>query len=627
MRFLGSCVDDTSLPGDSLRGGPSVTGRLRRFIEPAPDPVVVMDRSGVIVMVNSAANRVFGHSEEELIGQNLEILMPPEHRAAHVGLRTSFLQAPTVRFMGSHSLPRGLRRDGSCFPIEVSLSPLEDGEELFVCATVLDITDRREAEAIRLRLASLVDSAQDAIMSADLEGRIDSWNAAAERLFGYSAAEALGQSATFLKPPALVGQSGDRVARLHRGDTLPPSETIRRAKDGRDIEVLITHSAIRDPQGTLLGTSIVARDLTEQRKREADQFHLAAMINNSGAAIVGVNLAGQITSWNAASEKLFGYPAAEAIGQLGTFLVPPTHDAVLTTPPVRLGTDEAVPPYDAVRLRKDGSTVDVSVTPSVIRDATGAVVGHAAFIYDITERKRAERELAAAHEATLIASNEYESFAYAVAHDLRIPLRGIDGFVFLGQELYEAGQPEGARAHLDRARTAAQQMSRLIDALLRLAQVNRQQLSRTPVDLSACATTTITRLREDLPAREVNVIIQPGLTAIGDPDLLCLVVTNLIDNAWKFTRDHPSARIEFGGGSGRFFVKDNGAGFDMAHYDKLFGLFQRLHHQSEFEGTGIGLATSQRIVRRHGGRIWAESSPGAGTTFTFTLPPPGGSLS
>jgi signal transduction histidine kinase len=174
---------------------------------------------------------------------------------------------------------------------------------------------------------------------------------------------------------------------------------------------------------------------------------------------------------------------------------------------------------------------------------------------------------------------------------------------------------------MDRARASAGQMGRLIDSLLRLAQVSRRLINCTPVDLSLLATAAIDRLRSEFPNRTVETTVRPGIGTVGDADLLDIVVTSLIDNAWKFTRPNPAARIEFGCESDQFVVSDNGVGFDMAHYDKLFGLCQRLHHESEFEGSGIGLATSQRIIRRHGGRIWAESVVGQGSTFRFTIPP------
>jgi PAS domain S-box-containing protein len=456
-----------------------------------------------------------------------------------------------------------------------------------------------------------------AVVVVDPVGTIVMVNAMTEQLFGQAGKQLLGQNFD-----TLVAQE-DRAAWAARQ---APS-TLRlqgRRRDGEHFPIEVRLELMAAADGPL--TSATIRDLSALSDRndagdlEAARFHLAAMIENSGAAIIGAGLDSRITSWNTAAEKLYGYTRAEALGRSGSFLVPPEQETHNESLGVRFRLGEAMAPYDAVRRRKDGTDVDVSISPSLIRDAAGTVVGYSAFVYDISERKRSERALEAAHEATLIASREYEAFAYAVAHDLRTPLRGIDGFIFLGQEHYAAGDLEAARVQMERARASARKMSRLIDSLLRLAQVNRQLLNRTTIDLSTIVASAITRLREESPARSVETVIQPGLSVMGDADLLGIVLTNLVDNSWKFTRHQPQARIEFGYRDDHYFMKDNGAGFDMAHSEKLFGLFQRLHHQNEFEGTGIGLATSQRIIRRHGGRIWADSSVGNGSTFRFTLP-------
>ncbi len=255
---------------------------------------------------------------------------------------------------------------------------------------------------------------------------------------------------------------------------------------------------------------------------------------------------------------------------------------------------------------------------------------------DVTERKQAEMALARAHgelerrvaerTAELQAANrELESFSYTVAHDLRAPLRSIDGFSHLLEERCGAGADAEAREYIQRVRGAAGRMGRLIDDMLELARLSRVELNRETVDLSAMAREIAGELAEQEPQRQAEVCIAAGVTAVGDPPLLRALLQNLLDNAWKYTAKHPTARIEFGSrrledGRLAYFVKDDGAGFDMAHANKLFGLFQRLHHPKDFDGTGVGLATVQRIVERHGGEIWAEGAVEQGATFSFTLP-------
>ena len=242
---------------------------------------------------------------------------------------------------------------------------------------------------------------------------------------------------------------------------------------------------------------------------------------------------------------------------------------------------------------------------------------------EISERTRAEEALRRANTATETANHELEAFSYSVAHDLRAPLRSIDGFSqALLEDCADRLDSDGKR-YLQNVRGSAQQMGNLIDDLLNLSRVTRSELRREPLDLSGLAHAVLARLRDSQPGRQVDASIQEGLTANADPRLLDIVLTNLLGNAWKFTRKREAARIEFAvktdGPAPVYFVRDNGAGFDEAYAGKLFGVFQRLHSAHEFEGTGIGLATAQRIVRRHGGRIWAEGKAGAGATFYFTL--------
>ena len=224
----------------------------------------------------------------------------------------------------------------------------------------------------------------------------------------------------------------------------------------------------------------------------------------------------------------------------------------------------------------------------------------------------------------LEASNrELEAFSYSVSHDLRAPLRSIDGFSQALLADYGASLPSEAHEYLDRVRQASQRMAQLIDDLIDLSRVTRGEMRRETVDLSALVRAIADELQDAQPSRGVKIVVAENVSVTGDPPLLRLALENLLGNAWKFTRRCAQPRIEFGvdRSEGRlvYFVRDNGAGFDMAYVDKLFGAFQRLHHSREFEGTGIGLATVQRIIQRHGGRVWAQGAVGQGATVYWTL--------
>ena len=219
------------------------------------------------------------------------------------------------------------------------------------------------------------------------------------------------------------------------------------------------------------------------------------------------------------------------------------------------------------------------------------------------------------------ANRELEAFAYSVSHDLRAPLRGIDGWsMALLEDFHDKLNDEG-REYLTQVRKETQRMSELIDDILELSRITRSELRREPVDMSQMAQTLLNQITSRDQGRKADIVVQPDLRAVGDPHLLRQVLENLLSNAWKFTKNCDMARIEFGMYQNAFFVKDNGAGFDMAYANKLFSPFQRLHRVSEFPGTGVGLAIVQRVVRRHGGDVWADSKVNEGATFVFTLQP------
>jgi len=257
-------------------------------------------------------------------------------------------------------------------------------------------------------------------------------------------------------------------------------------------------------------------------------------------------------------------------------------------------------------------------------EAASGMIRMAGIVQDITEHKRSDMELQALNQKLAASNKELESFSYSVAHDLRSPLRAIDGFSQALLEDYSASLDAQGREYLARAREGVQRMAQMIDDLLKLARLGYAPMVPQAVDLSALAGEAAAELRKSQPGREAEFVLAPGLVAAGDPVLLRSVMRNLLENAWKFTAKKPWARIEFGAvvadGVRAYFVRDDGAGFDMAYADKLFGIFQRLHTVTEFPGTGIGLAMVQRIIQRHGGRVWAEGAVNRGATFYFTLP-------
>lgn len=407
---------------------------------------------------------------------------------------------------------------------------------------------------------------------------------------------------------------------LQRLNQIPP----------RQVGLLIAGTSL------LLAALVYGQLLARARKRQSlrEQARLAAIAAGSNDAIIGVSLTGLVTDWNPAAESIFGYPTLIVIGRPAIDLVVPAgleDEERLILQRVLAG--EAVTHFVTRRQRADGGQIHVSITVSPIRDGHGLVTGLAETVRDISAQREAEeriRELNAelerkveertAHLETAV--RELVDFSYLVSHDLRTPLRAIDGFgsLLLRQT---SGLTEEERDYLRRIRLAAQHMGRLIDDMLALSQIARRSSSACEVDLGALAGEVVAGLRAAAPEHPVTVRIQPGLTAHADPELARILLFQLFDNAWKFTRVMPAPLVEFGGrareGYTEFFVRDNGVGFDMTYVNRIFVAFQRLHDADDYPGSGIGLALVQRIVSKHGGRLRAESSPGQGATFWFTF--------
>ena len=602
--------------------------RFRLLVEGVKEYALFMlDPTGRVVSWNAGAERIKGYSAQEILGQHISRFYPPQDVQAGKPERGLEVAAAEGRWEDEGWR---VRKDGSRFWANVVVTPLRgaDGALLGFAELSRDLTERRGAEtALRqseARLRLMVESVKDhAILMLDCEGRVVSWNAGAERIKGYRADEILGRHFSRFYPPDDVAQ-GRPEWELERAvrDGEFEDEGWRVRKDGSRFWANVVITPIRDAQGALVGFAKVTRDLTELRRAEAElrrqKDFIEQLINSSTDGILAFDRESRCTLWSDGMARISGLRAEEVLGRPALEVFPFFKDT---------GEDKHfAAAFEGQTVTAEGgrysarepaarSVFEARYSP-LIGDS-GQTVGVLAIVRDVTERRRVEQELARSNA-------ELEKFSYSVSHDLRAPLRAIDGFARALHEDHGSTLNADGQRLLGVIRDSAQRMGQLIDALLNFSRVGRQALVTTSVDLTAQAESVVDELRRTANGVAVEVTIHPLPTVAGDATLLRLVLANLIGNAFKFSRNRSHPRVEIGarreGSEVTCYVKDNGAGFDMRFKDKLFGVFQRLHHVEEFEGTGVGLALAQRIIDRHDGRIWAEGKLNEGATFYFALP-------
>ncbi len=504
-------------------------------------------------------------------------------------------------------------------------------------------------------LRAILGNSTEGLFVVDAEGRQVYANGAARRILGLeftdSEPKRWSERYGLFYPDARTPYPSEQLPlyRTLKGEEPPEVDLFIRNvihPEGRHCRVKVR--PVRDSQGNILGAIANLRDTHDQRQAEAGkrrtELRFQLMVETAQEGVWMIDAERRTTYVNRYAAELLGYTPEEILGRhLFEFIFQEEH----TRSDEKLETqrEEGVAVLvDDFRLRrKDGSPIWTLITACPIQDENGQYLGSLAMVTDITRRREDEQRVRrlnadlerriAERTAQLEFSNrELEAFAYSVAHDLRAPLRSITRFTqALAEDSAQTLDATG-RDYIQRIRASSQRMNELIDGILALSRVNSAEFVEMDVDLSELARSTADQLQRWQPGRTLRFQIQDGLVDRGDDQLLRLVLENLMGNAWKFTRERPVAEIEFGTlpgqGTGRlYFVRDNGAGFDMAYQKKLFGVFQRLHTQQEFEGHGVGLATVQRIIRRHGGRVWGVGRVGEGATFYFTLherplPPP-----
>lgn len=620
-----------SVPQPGLEGSAL---SLEKMIDLMPAAIYVCNRDGDLVCYNRRAVEIWGREPpcdgtDKYCG-SLRIFSAGGEELPRTASPMAVVLRTGVAVRNQEAVIE--RPDGTRVAVLASITPLRDeaGNLTGAVNSFLDVTERDHTAAAQAKLAAIVESSDDAIISKTLNGYITSWNQAAQRLFGYTEEEVVGRHISILAPPERMDDIPKILDRIRRGERVEHFETQRVRKDGARLHVSLSVSPIKDNSGKIIGAAKIARDISERRRATAVHAQLAAIVESSEDAIIGKNLQGIIISWNRSAERLFGYAEHEVLGRHISLLAPPERVEDIARILDRIRRGERVEHFETQRVRKDGTRVHVSLSVSPIKDASGEIIGAAKIARDITERKRSEEALAQAKAAAEEANRAKDEFLAALSHELRTPLTPVLMTVQMLKD--DPSLPDSVRADLAMIHRNVCLEARLIDDLLDLTRVSRGKMQIKPElveihDLLNHALETCC----DESIREKGLQVRCDFAAErssiwADPGRIEQVFWNLINNAVKFTPQGGRIHIRTASrpdGWVRVDFEDTGRGIEPAKLPLLFNAFEQggAATTRQFGGLGLGLAICKAITGLHNGRISAHSDgPGRGARFTVELP-------
>ena len=630
-----AAIRDISVRKDTEMHLAMTAAKYRGLLEAAPDGMIVVNHRSEIVLLNAHAEKQFRYWRDELIGQKITSIIPEGFAERLIADGTRTAAEALAQQMGTGIELTGRRKDGSEFPIEIMLSPLESAQGILVTAAVRDITVRNNAERhlaqMEARYRGLLEAAPDGMVVVNQGGDIVLLNAQSENQFGYSRDELIDQKVTNIIPEGFAERliaDGTRTAAEALAQQIGSGiELTGRRKDGSEFPIEIMLSPLKSNEGILVTAAI--RDITLRKKAEKHLVQMEGryrgLLEAAPDGMVVVNQHGEIVLLNAQSENQFGYRRDELIGQRVTNIIPDGFAERLIADGARTAAEALAQQIgtgiELTGRRKDESEFPIEIMLSPLESDQGILV--TAAIRDITVRKNAELNLIQKVEDLNRSNEELEQFAYVASHDLQEPLRMVASYTQLLSRRYKGTLDADADEFIAFAVDGANRMQRLIQDLLAFSRVGKRKLEL--FDLPSDRALRQALLNLSGAIKQSGALVTNGLLpeVKADEVQLTQLFQNLIGNAIKYHSSgvphiHISAARN-GLPMWTFSVRDDGLGIDSQFFEKIFGMFQRLHKRDEFEGTGMGLAICKKIVERHGGSISVESKPGSGSTFHFTL--------
>ena len=630
-----AAIRDITVRKDAEKHLAQMEGRYRGLLEAAPDAMVVVNQAGEIVLLNVQAEKQFGYRRDELVGQKVKNIIPEGFAERIIADGTRSAAEALAQQIGTGIELSGRRKDGTQFPIEIMLSPLESAEGILVTAAIRDISVRKAAELhlaqMEGRYRGLLEAAPDAMVVVNQAGEIVLLNVQAEEQFGYRRDELVGQKVKNIIPEGFAERiiaDGTRTAAEALAQQIGTGiELSGRRKDKTEFPIEIMLSPLESAEGILVTAAI--RDISV---RKAAEKHLAQMegryrglLEAAPDAMVVVNQGGEIVLLNVQAEKQFGYRRDELLGQKVKNIIPEGFAERLVADALR-STEDALAQQIGTGIElsgrhKNGSEFPIEIMLSPLESTSGILV--TAAVRDITTRKAAEANLLEKVAELNRSNEELGQFAYIASHDLQEPLRMVASYTQLLSRRYKGKLDSDADEFIAFAVDGAGRMQRLIQDLLTFSRVGTKGRDLLATSSEEALQQALINLRGAVEQSGAQVTHDLLPSVVADGTQLIQLFQNLIGNGIKYQKNgapkvHVSAARN-GGDKYTFSVQDNGLGIDSQYFEKIFGMFQRLHKREEFAGTGIGLAICKKIVERHGGKISVESKVGQGSTFHFTL--------